>query len=307
VKIGVLGAGAIGLTLAAGLSRANDVAVLTRRADVAELLERIGIEVEAGGEVRTVRVRATANPRELAGCEAVLVAVKAHATASALEPLRGVLQPSALVASVQNGIDYLAVARAALPGARVVAGSTTQGAMRVGENRVRPVNDGNTTFGDDASASPSSAELAAAFLAAGLQARVAVDIDAVLWRKLIVNAAVNAPCALAARTNGAVLDDPDLHAVARALAEEAAAVARAEGFDVPDGWAVVAAAAAASAANRNSMLQDLEAGRPTEIEALSGAIVRHAATNGVAVPVTEVVLRLARARERARVERRSGG
>jgi 2-dehydropantoate 2-reductase len=103
------------------------------------------------------------------------------------------------------------------------------------------------------------------------------------------------------------VSDPDLEALARALAGEAAAVAQAEAIDVGDPWAAVEAAARASAANRNSMLQDLEAGRRTEIEAISGEIARRAATHGIAVPVTETVLRLVRGCERSTAEPRSKG
>lgn len=307
MKIGIVGSGAIGLTFAAALAPANDVIVLTRRAAVADLLARDGIAIETGSGITHVGVRATADARGLADRDAVLVAVKSFATAGALAPLRGVLAPHALVASVQNGIENAEVARRELPRARVVAGSTTQAAIRLGDGRIRPANDGTTTFERDASAPPSSDELAAVFRAAGLEAQVVDDVVPVLWRKLVVNAALNPACALAARPNGAAVTDPDLAALARTLAAEAAAVAQAEGVDVGDPWLAAQAAASASAANRNSMLQDLDAGRPTEIDAISGAVVRRAATRGIAVPVTEAVLRLIRAREHAAVELRSGG
>jgi 2-dehydropantoate 2-reductase len=308
VRIGIVGAGAIGLTFAAALARANDVIVVARRPAVAELLAREGIAIERDhGVVERVPVRATADPRALGDREAVIVAVKAYATETALVPLQGVLPPNALIASVQNGLGNVETACTALPGTRVIAGSTTQGAIAIADGRVRPVNAGTTIFARDDSAAPSSDDLAAAFAAAGLDARVVDDVDAVLWRKLVVNAAINPVCALASRPNGAVLTDPDLEALGRALAAEAAAVARAEGADTGDGWALVEAAARASAANRNSMLQDLEAGRPTEIEAISGAVVRRAATRGIAVPVTETVLRLVRASERSAAELRSKG
>ena len=299
MKIGIAGAGAIGLTFAAALARSHDVLVLTRRASVAELLVRDGVAVTRGDQTEHVPLRATVDSRAFADRDAVVVAVKAFATGDALAPLRGVLRAHALVASVQNGIDFATAAREALPDARVVAGSTTQGAIRLGDGRIRVVNRGTTTFGRSDSGSPSSEDLAAAFVAAGLDARVADDIEAVLWRKLILNAAVNPSCALTGRTNGAVATDPDLETVARALAREAAAVARAEGVDAGDPWPAIKAAVTSSAANRNSMLQDLDAGRPTEIDAISGAIVRRARAHGIAVPLTETVLRLVRARERS--------
>ncbi|HEV3088678.1 MAG TPA: 2-dehydropantoate 2-reductase [Candidatus Elarobacter sp.] len=306
MKIGIVGAGAIGLTLAAALAGKHDVVVLARRAALAELLARDGIEIAGDTGTHRVAVRATADPHALADRDAVIVAVKAYATPDALAPLRGVLAPHALVASVQNGIDYVAAARAALPDARIVAGSTMQGAIALGEGRVRPINRGTTTFARDDSASPTSDDLVAAFAAAGLDARVSDDVDTVLWRKLVVNAAINPLGALASATNGEIVSDPDLAALARALAAEAAAVAAAEGIALADPWALVEAAARSATANRNSMLQDLDAGRPTEIDAISGTLVRRAAAHRIAVPRTETMLRLVRARERLARAARGG-
>ena len=306
MKIGIVGAGAIGLTFATALARVHDVVVLARRAAVAETIVRDGIEIDAGGEVRHVAVRTTTDATSFADRDAVIVAVKTYATAEALAPLRNVLPPHALIATVQNGIDNAQVVRQALPGARVIAGSTTQGAVLLGDARVRTVNRGATAFARDDAATPTSDDLAGAFAAAGLDAHVADDVDLLLWRKLVVVAAINPLGALTGNTNGAVVTDADLVPPARALAAEAAAVARAEGVDLGDAWAALEAAARATAANRNSMLQDLEAGRPTEIDAISGAIVRRARARGIPVPMTETVLRLVRARERS-ARARSGG
>jgi 2-dehydropantoate 2-reductase len=299
VKIGIVGAGAIGLTFAAALASAHDVVVLARRTAVAELLNRDGIGLAGDAQTNQIAIRATVDPRAFADRDAVIVAVKAFATTEALAPLRGTLLARALVASVQNGIDNVELAHAALPGTRVIAGTTTQGAIRLGDGLVHAVNRGTTIFGRDDAAWPAADELAAAFLAAGLDAHVTGDVAALLWQKLMVNAALNPLGALAARTNGAVATDPDLAPLARGLAAEAAAVARAEGIDPGDPWPAVQAAAEATAANRNSMLQDLDAGRRTEIDEISGAIVRRAHAHGIAVPLTETVLRLVRARERA--------
>jgi 2-dehydropantoate 2-reductase len=299
MRIGIVGAGAIGLTFAAALTSTHDVIVLARRPAVAELLGRDGIAIARDTALEHIPVRATTDAHAFADRDAVILAVKAYGTTEALVPLRGVLPPHALVASVQNGLGNVEAARAALPGARVVAGSTTQGAINLGDGRLRPSNAGTTTFERSDDTSPTSDDLAAAFDAAGLAARVTDDAAAMLWRKLVVNAALNPLCALTARANGALVEDADAELIARGLASEAAAVARAEGVDAGDGWHTVEAAARTSAANRNSMLQDLDAGRPTEIEAISGAIVHRAHAHGIAVPLTETVLHLMRARERA--------
>ena len=299
MRIGIVGAGAIGLSFAAALSAAHDVVLLVRRAEVAGAISRDGIAVAGPEESEFVPVAATADPRGMADRDALIVAVKAFATRDALAPLHGILAPHALIASVQNGIDNAADARAVLPANRVVAGSTMFGAIKVSDGHVRPVVSGATIFERDDSAAPSSDDLAAAFVAAGLDARVVDDIAPVLWRKLIVNATINPLGALARRPNGAIASDPDLSELGEALAREAGAVARAAGIDVGDPWEAAEAAARATAANRNSMLQDLDAGRPSEIEAIAGAIVRSAADHGIAVPLTHAMLRLVRARQRA--------
>ncbi|MBV8644302.1 MAG: 2-dehydropantoate 2-reductase, partial [Candidatus Eremiobacteraeota bacterium] len=211
MRIGVVGAGALGLTFAAGLAAAHDVVVLARRADVADALARDGVTVDDERGTHRIRLHASADPRALAESDAVVVAVKAYATVDALTPLRAILGAGTLIASVQNGLDAAADARAALPDARVVAGSTTQGAIRLGETHVQRVNDGTTVFARprhpelvEGRASPTSDDLVAAFTAAGLDAHVADDIATILWRKLIVNAAINPLGALARATNGAI-------------------------------------------------------------------------------------------------------
>jgi 2-dehydropantoate 2-reductase len=300
VRIGIVGAGAIGLSFAAALSTAHDVVLLVRRAEVAAAISRDGIAVAGPEESEFVPVGATADPRGMADRDALIVAVKSFATRDALAPLHGILAPHALIASVQNGIDNAADARAVLPENRVVAGSTMFGAIKLADGHVRPVVvSGATIFERDDSAAPTSDDLAAAFLAAGLDASVVDDIAPVLWRKLIVNATINPLGALARRPNGAIASDPDLSELGKALAQEAGAVARAAGVDVGDPWETAEAAARATAANRNSMLQDLDAGRPSEIEAIAGAIVRSAADHGIAVPLMHAMLRLVRARQRA--------
>lgn len=300
MNIGIVGAGALGTLFAADLARAHDVVILVRRTEVADALTRDGITViDTGGGEAYTGVRATKSPRALFDREAVICAVKAYATRDALAPLARVLPANTLVTSLQNGIDFAADARAVLPQARIVAGSTTQGATLLAPGRVLRPNRGLTTLGDDTAIAPTSADVATAFSAAGLDARVDPGVERVLWHKLIVNAAINPLGALTGRLNGAIVDDGDLVVLARVLAEEAAVVARAEGVAVVDPWRLVEAAARQTAANRNSMLQDVETGRRTEIDRISGAIVQRAAAHGIPVPLTATMVRLIRARERA--------
>ena len=299
MKIGIVGGGALGLVFAAALTPHHDVTLLVRRAAVADELRAGGIAAERDGLVTTIPIRATVDAHDLAACDAVLVAVKAAATHDALAPLAAVLRAGALVVSLQNGIDHVDVARAALPGVRVVAGPTMQGATQLDARSVRFAGAGETIIARDGRGDPGADDVAAAFLAAGLRARAVDDATAILWDKLVRNCAINPLAALVGRTNGAVASDPELIAVARQLAGEAATVALAEGVDVGDPWALVEAAAKATAANRSSMLQDIEAGRTTEIDAISGAVLRRAERRGIPVPATAMIVALIHAKERA--------
>ena len=298
MKIGIVGGGAIGLTFAAALSTVHDVIVLERSHEIVDVVRRSGVAVIEDEETEFVAVRATLDAAQLADRAAVIVAVKAYATHGALTPLASVLPPSTLLASIQNGLDNDAAARAALPGVRFALGVTTHGALSLGPGRIRAAGRGCTIFARESSAHPTSDELVEAFAQAGLEAQAVDDIAPVLWGKLVANAAINPLGALTRRPNGAVVDDADLVQLARALAAEASAVAAAEGVPFENAWEIVEGTARATAHNRNSMLQDLEAGRPTEIEAIGGALLARAAAHGIAVPLTGAVVALIRARER---------
>jgi 2-dehydropantoate 2-reductase len=132
--------------------------------------------------------------------------------------------------------------------------------------------------------------------AAGFPARVEPDMTPAVWGKLLVNAAINPVAALAGVTNGEVAGRRTLRAMAEAIADEGQATARAAGVTLPYASAAEAAMETArrTADNRCSMLQDLDAGRATEIEYLSGAIVRAAEGSGVPVPANRAVAALVR-------------
>ncbi len=147
------------------------------------------------------------------------------------------------------------------------------------------------------SAAPLDA-LIASLRRAGLDSTFVSDVEPYVWSKLVVNAAVNPVTALAGVRNGVLLADAALHRRAELLAREAAAVARASGVDLPfdDPVSLLDDVVRATAANRSSMLQDLDAGRSTEIDAINGALTRRARALGIAIPenvriVDEVVAR----------------
>lgn len=281
--LAIIGAGALGLSFAARLARGGPVAVIARNAARAQAL-RTGVTV---GESLFCAEAYAAQAAPQADWVIVLVkagdTVAAARTAAAMHPL-GVL-------SLQNGVVEDAL-RTALVDAGCTApaaqGITTEGAYRDGE-RVVAGGAGETLL-------PAGFEaVQEALRQAGFTARIEPDIRAARLAKLLVNLAINPLAALFRVPNGALLDAP--HRVwLEALVREAWPVLRAEGLALGEAEALarVLAVASATAGNRASMLQDILAGRRTELDALTGAFLEIAARHDAAVPTHQAVLQLLR-------------
>ena len=267
--LAIIGPGALGLAFASRLAKHFPTAVIARSDARARAL-REGVRVGRG----IFRPDAF-GPGALPRADWVIVLVKAFDTAPALR-LAARLRPRAVL-SLQNGL---------IEG--VPQGVTTAAAYREGQ-RVVPVAAGETLL------PPGFAPLARRLRRAGLAARVSRDIDAARYRKLLANVCINPVTALYGVRNGAMRRPPHDSLVAR-LAREAAAVLAAEGLKIGPDEAVarVMRVAAATARNRSSMLQDVLAGRRTEIEQLTGALLRLARRRRIPVPTHRAVYRLVR-------------
>ena len=182
---------------------------------------------------------------------------------------------------------------------RLLAGVAFLGVTRTAEGQVILAGQGLISIGVPAGSQVSPAETArvvAAFNRAGLECRERDDIEAVLWEKLLVNVGINPLTALLRVPNGALPELPEAWDLALAAAFEALAVARAAGINLTvDPAARLRQVCAATAANRSSMLQDVLAGRPTEIEALNGQVSARGRALGVPTPVNDLLTRLLRA------------
>jgi 2-dehydropantoate 2-reductase len=226
-----------------------------------------------------------------------LVLVKSPRTASVAPALGRVLSPTGLAVTLQNGLGPREVLAAALGADRVAAGVAFLGAhlLAPGEVRVVP---GRVVLGEEPATVDPVRGLAARMRRAGLEVETTGDVERVVWAKLAANCAINPLTALRGIPNGAVLADPDLRRTMREAAREVAAVAAARGLDLgPDAAAHAERVAEATADNRSSMLQDLERGAVTEIDALNGAVAREGRRLGVPTPVNDGLWRRLRARE----------
>jgi 2-dehydropantoate 2-reductase len=184
-----------------------------------------------------------------------------------------------------------AVAPALQGEGQVLAGTTASGATLLGVGRVQVAGIGGIVLGSPAG-DRARAELAAEWLSVGeLRAEVVEDVEAALWRKAIINAAINPLGALTGRRNGELLEDEGLRRLLGLVAGEAhqAALAAGMALEEMDPVAAVEQVCTATAQNLCSMLQDVRAGRRTEIDQINGEIARRAAAVGIETPLCEAL------------------
>lgn len=296
MRIGIVGAGALGTLFGERLARDNEVVLLERKREVVEAIRQDGLRVD--GESRPAR--ATAEPRDLFGVQALFVFVRATDTLRALRPFAAELDPAAAIVSLQNGLGNEEAIKTALGGTiPLVIGATTESALTLGPAEVTRVGEGTTVLGSGGASPEVCNRIARLLVDAGFRASAAYDIRPHLWGKLIANAAINPVAALLGKPNGVVLTDEHAGEVARSLAQEAATVANAMRIPLPftDPWSYVRTIVEQTVDLDNSMLNDLRAGAPTEIDFINGAVVAAGRRAAVPTPYNETVTALMKARE----------
>lgn len=305
MDIAILGGGAMGSVYAALLASAgHTITLVDRNADRVRIINAKGLRLDGPLGDRTVRLTACCRAPAVEQALVVL-AVKAADVESAVEAARPMLGPQTVVLTMQNGLGSADTAASLLgpAGADRLAigiasgfGASLKGPGHAHHNAMQAIR-----FGAYAGLDRQTLDtVTAAWRQAGFDAEAVDDIVAMQWRKLICNVAYSAPCALTGMTVGEVMDDPDLGPVSRAAAREAWQVATALGvaIAVADPVAHVRAFGASMPNARPSALQDIAAGRRSEIDVINGAIPRYGRRAGVATPVNDTLVALIRQRER---------
>ena len=299
-RVCVVGAGVIGSLFAAHLSRVADVWVLTRRGEHARALAADGLTVTGRAEF-TGAVHATDDPAELPEIDVAIVATKATGLDAAARALEGRL-PGAIVVTVQNGLGAEQVVRGHGDWP-LVSGVTFMSGTRHDDTHVEYILDTETWLGPyNGLPYERVEELAGLIERSGLKARAFRDLRPAQWSKLIFNATVNAVAALTGLPHDAHFaaeERPtDLGHLVHALVDEGKAVATAAGIELhEDPWEMNVLATRRGSAHYPSMLEDVEARRPTEIDLITGSLVREAERLGVPVPLHTALYRLVKAKE----------
>ncbi|HUG01915.1 MAG TPA: 2-dehydropantoate 2-reductase, partial [Longimicrobiales bacterium] len=306
-RVAVVGVGALGGFIAGRLATNGAAPVLLDTGDRLRALRERGLRVieRDGTELDTSRCRVAEDPAEVGACDLVLLAVKAHDLPRAAPAAAALLGEGSVVLPLQNGIPWWyfqrhggplegtrlrtldpdGVLERALPVERVLGCVAYPAACRGADGTAHHVEGDRFAIGElDGSRSERAAKVAEWLETGGLRARVIEDIRAEIWLKALGSLSLNPVSALTGATMAAICRDPRGRELVRALMVEAESVAAALGVTLRRTVEERIAGAERVGEHRTSMLQDVDAGRPLEVDALVGAVVEMAELTGVPAP-----------------------
>ncbi|MEW6578288.1 MAG: 2-dehydropantoate 2-reductase [Chloroflexota bacterium] len=298
MRIAIFGVGALGCLFGARLSPHSEVTLVGRWPEQIAALRRGPLHItEAQGGEWDVWLRATDDVSAAGPADVALILTKTPKTEAAAQGAARALAPDGLAITLQNGLGNLEVLARHVGPERAALGVTTQGAALAGPGRLAAAGGGPTMLATQPAVDERVRRFAALCARAGVDVRVADDVDALLWGKLAVSAAINPLTALLRVPNGALLESPWARELLHQVAGEVAAVAGARGIRLPydDAGAQAEQVARQTAPNHSSMLQDVLRGAESEIEAINGAVVRAADSAGVDVPANRLLYALVKA------------
>lgn len=299
-RVCIVGAGVIGSLFAGHLARVCEVSVLTRRREHADALNEHGLRV-SGKSDEHARVRATDDADELEPFDVAIVATKASGLEAAARQLEGRF-PDATVVTVLNGIGAEEVVRSHGDWP-IVSGVTFMSGTRHSDTHVEYILDTETWLGPyEDTPFEVVQDIADTIERAGLKVEALPDLRPAQWSKLIFNASVNPTAALTGLPHdfhfAQEAESGELGHLVHGLVEEGKSVAAAAGIELHDDpWEMNVLATQRGSAHYPSMLEDVDAHRQTEIELITGSLVREAERRGVPVPLNSLVYALVRGKE----------
>ncbi len=300
MKIVIVGPGALGCLLAATIAASgeNEILLLDHNHARAARLREQGIILATKERLQTFHLPVTAEPADIGRADIIILATKSQAVPAALQHIKPIKTEDSLVVALQNGVLHLDCLREQLSLGQWVAGVTALGASLSAPGQVRFGGQGVTRFGfyprqverelpaTYCQTARQLADFVKVMNGAGLQTEVSQTIIDHIWGKLLVNVGINALTAIHNCANGGILANPAMRDILIKVVMEGAEVARALQIDIPeDVVRQTLEVCRKTAENISSMLQDVRQKRPTEIDAINGAVVQAAADLGINVPL----------------------
>jgi len=300
LQIVILGIGAMGCLFGSKLKEHADIYLVGSWPEQIKALQRNGLEVITPQGTRTHHhLTVTPELSTVPASDVVLVLVKSYQTVRAARQAAQILKPEGVAITLQNGLGNLEILAQAVGETRAVMGVTAQGATVLGPGQLRHAGDGPTHLARVTGQDQILASVSDLFKRVGLETTLVDDAASLVWGKLAINAGINPLTALLRIPNGALVEDDILARIMAGAAQEVARIAAARGIGLPYDDAAVRTAevSRATAANRSSMLQDVDREAPTEIDAISGAVVRAGEQTHVPTPINHFLWQLMKAQE----------
>jgi len=299
MKISIVGAGAMGSLFGGLLAESgNDVTLIDVNDAHIGAVRTQGLRLATDGGDRQVTALKAVRPEDAVGFpDLLLVFTKTLHTSAALSGVRHLIGPGVHVLSLQNGLGNVEKIAGFVPPERVLIGVTTWPADMVGPGHVHSHGKGVVRLmAADGIERPFVSQVAEVLTKAGLDCTSDSTVWAAIWEKVAFNAALNSICAVSGCTVDELGKVPDGSRLANDVVTEVLSVALRLGIDVDPAkcWGNVASAIAQHKGHKPSMLQDVLAGRGTEVESINGAVVALAGPLNITLPVTETLLALVR-------------
>ena len=299
----MIGSGAMGSFYGGLLARAGfEVTLIDVREDHIGVIQREGLIVEGVRGRHVIRMPARTNHAGLPRADLAIIFTDANATREAARTAVQVLEPEGFALTLQNGIGNVEALVEVLGPARVVAGVTMNSGALPEIGRSVYTNAGLTSIGElDGRITPRIEEVASMLNSAGIETKIIADPMAEIWTKFVLNCAVNALAAITGLRSGEIYRTPEVNALQDRLIDEILAVVERKGVRLtePDPRKKIKDHCRVRY-NRPSMMQHIDQGRRTEIDALNGALVREGKALGLALPYNETVVAVVKGLEKSR-------
>lgn len=307
MKILIVGAGAIGRFFGAWLGNGgHEIAFVEKDAEVVKAVNEMGVQLRKLKEtdpaaLPVVKAEATTDGDSIDSCDLIILAVKGYATAAATRSISHLVSPESPIITIQTGLGNIETIAEIIDRRNILGGVTFHGATSLHGAEVRHAGVGPTLIGELDGRRTERVELIKeAFEAGGLQIEVSGNVLGHIWAKGLVYSAINPLTAILKLNNGQMVEKMESIALAKRLIDEGRLVSQAYAIQLPrlDLYDRMLEVCGKTAENLSPMLQDILNNRPTEIDALNGAIYTMGKQKGVAAPIHQTMTDIIRLLEK---------
>ncbi len=300
MNIAILGAGAMGMLFGSLLAQKHHVCLIDTNPSRVEQILADGVQIhEQDGTVHRFRPSAAASSEGMKPADLVIVFVKAMYSRSALKENLRLIGPDTFVMTLQNGAGHGDIIKEFVPGSRIIIGTTQHNSSVISGTSVHHGGGGKTCIGSLEGTPPELQTIAKALSSCGIETSVSDNIQKIIWNKLFLNASASVLTGILQVPLGFLADDPHGWSLTETLVREAVSVARGEGLDFDADCVLndIRCTLEHSRDGLTSIYADLKAGRLSEVDTISGFVVKSSARNHVPAPSHAFVLELIHAME----------